>query len=76
MKCWKCKVHRGPGARNSNTRVEIMRQILKNLLNNESGQDLIEYALIAALIALAVITGLQGLSSKINSEFTKVGGDL
>jgi pilus assembly protein Flp/PilA len=47
-----------------------------HLLQDESGQDLIEYALIAALIALAAIAGLNGLSSKINSEFTKVGGSL
>jgi pilus assembly protein Flp/PilA len=53
-----------------------MKQLLKNLLNDESGQDLIEYALIAALIALVAITGLQGLASKINSEFTVIGGSL
>jgi pilus assembly protein Flp/PilA len=54
----------------------IMKQLLKNLLNDESGQDLIEYALIAALIALVAITGLQGLAGKINSEFTAVGNGL
>jgi pilus assembly protein Flp/PilA len=47
-----------------------------HLFQDKSGQDLIEYALIAALIALAAIAGLNGLSSKINSEFTKVGGSL
>jgi pilus assembly protein Flp/PilA len=51
----------------------IMKQLLKNLLSDESGQDLIEYALIAALIALVAITGLNGLASSINAEFTKVG---
>jgi pilus assembly protein Flp/PilA len=54
----------------------IMKQLLNNLLSDESGQDLIEYALIAALIALVAITGLNGLASRINSEFTAVGGDL
>jgi pilus assembly protein Flp/PilA len=54
----------------------IMKQLLKNLLSDESGQDLIEYALIAALIALVAITGLNGLASRINSEFTAIGGDL
>jgi pilus assembly protein Flp/PilA len=53
-----------------------MTQLLKCLLNDDSGQDLIEYALIGALIALVAITGLNGLVTKINSEFTKVGGDL
>ncbi|HEX4005902.1 MAG TPA: Flp family type IVb pilin [Acidobacteriaceae bacterium] len=51
-------------------------RLLKNLLQDESGQDLIEYALIAALLALVIISGLNGLSSKINSEYTKVGSSL
>jgi pilus assembly protein Flp/PilA len=53
-----------------------MHKVLKRLFADESGQDLIEYALIAALIALVVISGLNGLSSKINSVYTKVGNDL
>jgi pilus assembly protein Flp/PilA len=53
-----------------------MRVLVKSLLHDESGQDLIEYALIAALIALVAITGLNGLSTKLNSEFTKIGSDL
>jgi pilus assembly protein Flp/PilA len=52
-----------------------MNQV-NRLLREESGQDLIEYALIAALIASVVITGLNGLAGKINAEFTKIGGDL
>jgi pilus assembly protein Flp/PilA len=53
-----------------------MTQLLKNLLSDESGQDLIEYALIAALISLVAIAGLNSLATKINSEFTAVGNDL
>lgn len=53
-----------------------MKMLAKNLLHDESGQDLIEYALIAALIAVVAITGLSNLASKINSEFTKIGSDL
>ena len=34
---------------------------LRSLHNDESGQDLIEYALVAALIALGAITAMQGL---------------
>jgi hypothetical protein len=34
--------------------IHLVHTILNNLLNNESGQDLIEYALIAALIAVGV----------------------
>ena len=53
-----------------------MPDLLNRLLRDESAQDLIEYALIAALIALAAIAGLNGLASKINSEYTRIGGSL
>ena len=53
-----------------------MRVGLERFLKEESGQDLIEYALIAALIAIVAITGLNSLAGKINSQFTKIGGDL
>ena len=50
--------------------------LLQDFLFDESGQDLIEYALISALIALVAIAGLNGLSGSINALFTNVGGDL
>ena len=53
-----------------------MKQLMKNLLKDESGQDLIEYALIAALIALAAIGAMQTLGSKISNEFNSVGSSL
>jgi pilus assembly protein Flp/PilA len=53
-----------------------LSQRLKSLLTDESGQDLIEYALIAALIALAAIVAMKGLSNKISNEFNAVGNSL
>jgi pilus assembly protein Flp/PilA len=53
-----------------------MAQLFRRLLNEESGQDLIEYALVAALIAIIAIAGLNGLATKINSEFTRIGSSL
>ncbi len=35
-----------------------MKQILSNLMNDESGQDLIEYALVTALVALGAVAVL------------------
>jgi pilus assembly protein Flp/PilA len=49
---------------------------LKNLLRDESGQDLIEYALVAALVALATITGLKKLATGISTAFSAVSSDL
>jgi pilus assembly protein Flp/PilA len=49
---------------------------LAGLVNDESGQDLIEYALIAAIIALGAITTMGTLATSISNAFTKVGTTL
>lgn len=46
---------------------------LANLHQDESGQGLVEYVLIIALVAFAATAGMSGLASSINSAFTKVG---
>jgi pilus assembly protein Flp/PilA len=51
-------------------------RLLTSLLNDDSGQDLIEYALIAALVAVAAITALKGLDNKISNEFNAIGNSL
>ena len=53
-----------------------MNTLLKNLFRDESGQDLIEYALVAALIALGAITAMKGLATGISSAFSIVSSDL
>ena len=53
-----------------------MKALLTSLLHDESGQDLIEYALIAAMIALAAIAGMTNLAGKITNEFENVGNQL
>jgi len=42
------------------------------LKNDESGQDLIEYALISAMFSLGAIATMHTLSSSINSVLTSV----
>lgn len=49
---------------------------LQVLLTDETGQDLIEYALIVALIAFAATAGMSKLASSINAAFTSVGTTL
>ena len=49
---------------------------LMNLLRDESGQDLIEYALVAALIALGAIAAMNGVATGISNAFSAVGSDL
>jgi pilus assembly protein Flp/PilA len=53
-----------------------MVNFLKNLHKDESGQDLIEYALIGLIVALGAIAGMGTLASSINSEFSKIASHL
>lgn len=50
--------------------------VLATLHQEESGQDLIEYALLAALIALAATVGMSVVASNINNAFGKIGSKL
>jgi pilus assembly protein Flp/PilA len=56
--------------------VRMKTKKLIDFMTDESGQDLIEYALVAALIGLAAVTAMKGLSTKIGSAFTTIGTDL
>ncbi len=56
--------------------MQLCLRLLRNLVNDESGQDLIEYALIAALIAVAAIAAMRGLTNRINNEFNAIGSSL
>jgi pilus assembly protein Flp/PilA len=47
-----------------------------SFLGDESGQDLIEYALVAALIGLAAVTSMRTLSNAIAGSFSTVGSKL
>jgi len=53
-----------------------MKQIFTNLINDESGQDLIEYALVAALLGLGAVTAMKSLSTNIGTAFTAIGTSL
>lgn len=41
-------------------------------LRDEKGQDLVEYALIVALIAFAAIVGMNDLANGINTAFNQI----
>jgi len=53
-----------------------MKNLLNRLWKEEQGQDLIEYALLVALIALAATVGMNALAQNINAEFAKLGTSL
>ena len=50
-----------------------MLALLKGLHNDESGQGLVEYLLIVALVALAATAGMSTAASYINSAFVRMG---
>jgi len=45
-------------------------------LQQEDGQDLIEYALVVALIAFAATVGMGSVAASINLAFTNIGTKL
>lgn len=49
---------------------------VRDLMHREEGQDLVEYALLTALIALAAISGVKHVATAVNSVFTNVSSSL
>jgi pilus assembly protein Flp/PilA len=53
-------------------KINLMRLFI-TLLKDDRGQDLIEYALIAALIGLGATAALKSLAATVSSAFTTLG---
>ena len=49
---------------------------IQSQLSSEEGQDLIEYALVVALIAFAATAGMGSLATSLNTAFTNIGTKL
>ncbi|MGO9324097.1 MAG: Flp family type IVb pilin [Terracidiphilus sp.] len=49
---------------------------LQTLTAREEGQDLVEYALLVALIALVCIGGVKQVASAVNTVFSNISGSL
>jgi pilus assembly protein Flp/PilA len=52
------------------------KRFFSGLVRDESGQDLIEYALVAALIALGATAAMSSLATSISTAFSTVGSKL
>jgi pilus assembly protein Flp/PilA len=52
------------------------RMKFQDLMDGEEGQDLVEYALLAALIALACIGGVKHVATAVNLVFSNVSTSL
>jgi pilus assembly protein Flp/PilA len=53
-----------------------MRMKVQSLLHGESGQDLVEYSLLVALIALACVAGVRHVATAVNTVFTNISNSL
>jgi len=49
---------------------------LQGLKNGEEGQDLVEYALLVALIALVCIAGVNNVATAVNNVFANISSTL
>jgi pilus assembly protein Flp/PilA len=54
----------------------MMKRILQKFIADESGATAIEYGLIAAGIALAIITAVNGVGTKLSTKFAAVSTSL
>jgi len=52
------------------------KQLINKLIQDESGQDLIEYALVAALVGLGAVATMQKVASAINSAFNSISSNI
>jgi pilus assembly protein Flp/PilA len=53
-----------------------MKNSIAPFFRDQQGQDLVEYALLIAFIALACIIGLQNLGSAINQTYNSISSSL
>jgi len=53
-----------------------LREYVNRLHSDESGQGLVEYALIMGLIVFAAVTTLSNLASEVNVAFSKITNTL
>ena len=53
-----------------------MKTLFKKLVYQTEGQDLIEYALLASVIALGVTAAMLFLKDQLTSEFSSIGSSI
>jgi len=54
----------------------VVRSLIKKFVANESGATAIEYGLIAALIAVVIITGVTAVGTSLSTTFNTLSGKL
>jgi Flp pilus assembly pilin Flp len=52
------------------------RQILQSLIRIEEGQDLVEYALLIALLSLGLVASGSSVASALNTQFSRIAATI
>jgi len=71
---FRCLPNQAPNGRIG--REDKMVELFKALWNDESGQDLAEYGLLVALIAIVAVIGVTAFGTQIGGFFTNLGGSI
>lgn len=53
-----------------------MQRLFRKFVSETDGQDLIEYALLASVIALGVTAAMMFLRDQLNTEFSNIGNSI
>ena len=56
--------------------VRMLRSLLQNLLNDERGGEVLEYALVAGLIVIAAISLITQIGVKVRAKWTSLNSSL
>ena len=56
--------------------MQTLKSGIRTFVNNESGQNLIEYALVAALVSLVAVATLTTMGTTIGNAFTSISSKL
>ena len=56
--------------------MQVVKETLGGVMQDESGQDMVEYAVVMGLIALGATVAMKGLATTIGTAFTSVGTKL
>ncbi len=56
--------------------MKTVKNLIGNFVNNEDGATAIEYGLIAALLAVAIIGALQAVATSVSTNFSEIASEV
>jgi Flp pilus assembly pilin Flp len=56
--------------------VTNLQSYVRSFVHDEEGQDLVEYAMLVALIALVCVIGVAAAGTSVNAIFASIGGKI